>query len=202
MRFAWAMAAVVFGASLATAEVTSGPQVGDSVGAFTVTKVAGNPDDGFAVGRSGCYRCKTGSKPVVMVFARSADEKLAKLLKKIDEVAEQIFLHEVLRAQSFWRGRGIAIDLVILNEEAGGYEQPLRERLEGLIQTHSTYTGKDQPGGIFLRSADHIPEEDLTLLRAVASAVMVAARVRTVPPSSGWIRSATVQLLREQLAHP
>jgi len=65
---------------------------------------------------------------------------------------------------------------VILNEEAGGYEQPLRERLEGLIQAHSTYTGKDQPGGIFLRSVDQIPEEDLTLLMAAASVVLVAAR--------------------------
>jgi hypothetical protein len=82
----------------ASAEVTSGPQVGDSVGAFTVTKVAGNPDDGFAVGRSGCYRCKTGSKPVVMVFARSADEKLAKLLKKIEEEVEE---HQDEKLMSF-----------------------------------------------------------------------------------------------------
>ena len=52
----------------------------------------------------------------------------------------------------------------------------MRERLEGLIQTHSTYTGKDQPGGIFLRSTDQISEEDLTLLMAAASVVMVAAR--------------------------
>jgi hypothetical protein len=84
-----AMMAVVMLAATASAEVTSGPQVGDSVGAFTVTKVAGNPDDGFAVGRSGCYRCKTGSKPVVMVFARSADEKLAKFLLKLEEEIEE-----------------------------------------------------------------------------------------------------------------
>jgi len=82
----------------ASAEVTSGPQVGDSVGAFTVTKVAGNPDDGFAVGRSGCYRCKTGSKPVVMVFARTGDEKLAKLLKKIEEEVEE---HQDEKLMSF-----------------------------------------------------------------------------------------------------
>ncbi len=91
MRAACVMAvALVFGmAVVASAEMTSGPQVGDSVGAFTVTKVAGNPDDGFPVGRAGCYRCKTGSKPVVMVFARTGDEKLAKLLKKIEEEVEE-----------------------------------------------------------------------------------------------------------------
>ena len=54
-----------------------------------MTKVTGNPDDGVADGRSLCYRCKTGMKPVVMIFARSADEKLAKLLKKLDEEIEE-----------------------------------------------------------------------------------------------------------------
>ena len=99
-RFCAMMTGVILvaAATTASAEITSGPQVGDSVGAFTVTKVAGNPDDGFAVGRSGCYRCKTGSKPVVMVFARSADEKLAKLLKKIDEEVEE---HQSEKLTSF-----------------------------------------------------------------------------------------------------
>ena len=91
MRKAFLMAvALVLGVAVtAQAEVTSGPQVGDSVGAFTVTKVAGNPDDGVEAGKSLCYRCKMGARPVVMVFARSADEKLAKLLKKIEEEVEE-----------------------------------------------------------------------------------------------------------------
>ena len=92
------MAILFLATATASAEVTSGPQVGDSVGAFTVLKVAGNPDDGFPVGKSGCYRCKTGSKPVVMVFARSADEKLAKLLKKIEEEVEE---HQDEKLMSF-----------------------------------------------------------------------------------------------------
>ncbi|MEI8228332.1 MAG: hypothetical protein WCH77_08725 [Planctomycetota bacterium] len=96
--FMMAMACVAAMAASASAEITSGPQVGDSVGAFTVTKVAGNPDDGFPVGRAGCYRCKTGSKPVVMVFARTGDDKLAKLLKKIEEEVEE---HQAEKLMSF-----------------------------------------------------------------------------------------------------
>ncbi len=83
---------------VARAEVTSGPQVGDRVGAFTVTKIAGNPGDGVEDGKHLCYRCKTGGKPVVMVFARSADEKLAKLLK---EVEEEVAEHEDEKMMSF-----------------------------------------------------------------------------------------------------
>ena len=93
-----ALVVVLATATTAFAEVTSGPQVGDSVGAFTVTKVTGNPDDGITDGQHLCYRCKTGSKPVVMVFARSADEKLAKLLKKIEEEVEE---HQEEKLMSF-----------------------------------------------------------------------------------------------------
>ncbi|MFM7250759.1 MAG: hypothetical protein ACKO5R_12730 [Planctomycetaceae bacterium] len=91
MRKAFLMAvALVLGVAVAApAEVTSGPQVGDQVGAFTVTKVAGNPDDGVEAGKSLCDRCKMGARPVVMVFARTADAKLAKLLKKIEEEVEE-----------------------------------------------------------------------------------------------------------------
>ena len=80
------------------ADVKSGPQPGDSVGAFTVTKVTGNADDGVADGKSLCYRCKMGARPVVMVFARSGDESLAKLMKKIDEEVEE---HQAEKLTSF-----------------------------------------------------------------------------------------------------
>ena len=100
MRSACFMAVAILctAAAVATAEVTSGPQVGDSIGAFTVTKVAGNPDDGVADGKSLCYRCKMGARPVVMVFARTADEKLAKLVKQIEEEVEE---HQAEKLTSF-----------------------------------------------------------------------------------------------------
>jgi hypothetical protein len=85
-----AVAAVAIGMAIpARAEVTSGPQVGERVGAFEVTKVTGNPDDSVKDGQHLCYRCRTGHKPVVMIFARSADEQLAKLLKKIEHEVEE-----------------------------------------------------------------------------------------------------------------
>ncbi len=67
-------------------DLKSGPQVGEEVGAFEVVKAAGNPHDGVKVGEELCYRCKLGSRPVVMVFARTPDEKLAKLIKELDKV--------------------------------------------------------------------------------------------------------------------
>ena len=83
---------------------------------------------------------------------------------------------EALMAHTFWRQRGFWCDLVILNEEAGAYQQPLQDYLKVLVQNHARYTGLDQPGGIFLRPIEHIPSEDLTLLLSVARVVLVAAR--------------------------
>lgn len=94
----------------------------------------------------------------------------------ISEARDISLVRQMLQAHSYWRMHGLVADIVILNEEASGYEQPLRERLERLIRTHSMHTEIDQPGGIYLRNADLIPKEDMTLLKAAASVVIVAAR--------------------------
>ena len=85
-------------------------------------------------------------------------------------------VREVLLAHTYWRARGLKVDLVILNEEAGSYAQPLQGRLAKLVQAHSLGTGLDRPGGIYLRSADQLAPEDTTLLLTSARAVLVAAR--------------------------
>lgn len=65
-------------------EVKSGLQVGKSIGPFYVTKTAGAKEDGVKVGANLCYRCKNGSRPQVMVFTRSAGEKVAELVQNLD----------------------------------------------------------------------------------------------------------------------
>jgi len=107
-------------------------------------------------------------------YGISGDMPIA--LVTIGEARDIALVRQMLEAHAYWRRHGLVADLVILNEEPGGYEQPLKERLEGLIRTHSMHTGIDKPGGVYLRSADLIPEEDQTLLKAAASLVLVSAR--------------------------
>lgn len=72
--------------TLLTAEETkSGLQSGDYVGAFYVTKLCGADEDGVKTGQNLCYRCKNGGRPQVMIFTRSSDEKVAKLLQELDK---------------------------------------------------------------------------------------------------------------------
>ncbi len=84
LGLALAIALVGMG-TLRAAELTSGLQPGDLVGAFNVEKCGGALNDGREVGSNFCYRCMLGRKPTVMVFARKADKDLAKLAKELDQ---------------------------------------------------------------------------------------------------------------------
>lgn len=57
---------------------------GDPVGVFYVTKVAGAEDDGVSPGEQLCYRCRYGSRPLVMVFARKTGQRLTDLVNRLD----------------------------------------------------------------------------------------------------------------------
>ena len=73
--------AVVSSANAAEkASVKSGLKDGAFVGAFNVKDVTGP-----SKGKSLCYRCKFGGRPVVSIFTRSIDDKVASLIKNIDK---------------------------------------------------------------------------------------------------------------------
>lgn len=55
-------------------------QLGEQPGAFQVEDVTGP-----AAGESLCYRCKYGSRPTVVIFAREVNESVAKLVQQIDQ---------------------------------------------------------------------------------------------------------------------
>ena len=64
--------------------VKSGLQPGKQIGPFYVVKCAGAEEDGVKVGKELCYRCKYGGRPQVMVFTRSSDKNVAKLVTALD----------------------------------------------------------------------------------------------------------------------
>ena len=115
-------------------------------------------------------------------YAISGDLPIA--LVTISEVRDLSLVRQLLQAHTFWGMHGLETDLVILNEEAGSYERPLQERLEQLIMTHTLSLKADRAGRVFLKGAAQIPEEDLRLLKAAASVVLVAAR-GTLPQQLG-----------------
>lgn len=73
----------------AAKQLKSGPQEGDKIGAFYVTKLCGAESDNVDEGQNLCYRCKNGRRPQVMVFTRSAGPKVAQLVKQLDKAVEE-----------------------------------------------------------------------------------------------------------------
>jgi cyclic beta-1,2-glucan synthetase len=107
--------------------------------------------------RAPMERVRTNHKGQSGLWPYSISGDLPIALVTIGDAQDIGLIRQLLQAQAYWRHHGFYADLVILNEEASAYEQPLQERLERLIQAFSIYTGADQPGAVFLRSADQIP---------------------------------------------
>ena len=85
-------------------------------------------------------------------------------------------VRELLHSHEYLRLKGLAIDLVILNERAPSYIQSLQEELQRQIRMSGSQALLDKPGGVFIRRADIIPEEDVILLKTVARVTLSAAK--------------------------
>ena len=99
----------------------------------------------------------SGDLPIVLLQVQSAESI---------ELVRQL-----VRAHAYWRLKGLRVDLVIWNEERGGYRHVLQDQIMGLIAGGIASDVIDRPGGIFVRAAEQIAAEDRVLLQAVARAI-------------------------------
>ena len=110
-------------------------------------------------GQSGLWGYSiSGDLPIVLV--RIEDSKNIELVKQL------------VQAHAYWRLKGLFVDLVIWNEDHGGYRQLLHSQIQGLVAPGITVDAKDQLGGIYVRSGDQISNEDRILFQTVAHIVI------------------------------
>jgi hypothetical protein len=72
---------VAFAGFVIAAELESGLKVGEAPGAYQVKDITGP-----SAGKSLCYRCQYGARPVVNVFTRTVNDQLAKTIKELDGI--------------------------------------------------------------------------------------------------------------------
>ncbi|MCW3097314.1 MAG: ndvB, partial [Chthonomonadaceae bacterium] len=94
----------------------------------------------------------------------------------IGDAQDTDLVRQILMAHTYWQQHGLKVDLVILNEEASTYDQPLQNQLKRMVEAYSQLTGTDRAGGVFLRPAAQIPPDDRALLLTTARVVLIAAR--------------------------
>jgi cyclic beta-1,2-glucan synthetase len=103
-------------------------------------------------------------------YAISGD--LPIVLVRIADAANIDLVRQLVQAHAYWRLKGLAVDLVIWNEDHAGYRQLLQEQIMGLIAAGNDAQLIERPGGIFLRRAEQISDEDRVLFQSVARAVL------------------------------
>ena len=110
-------------------------------------------------GQSGLWGYSiSGDLPIVLLQIENPDN--------IDLVKQ------LVQAHAYWRLKGLIVDLVIWNEDHGGYRQLLQNQLMGLISAGVETDISEKPGGIFVRVADQISSEDRILFQTVARVIL------------------------------
>lgn len=114
---------------------------------------------GSTLGQPGLWRHGiSGDLPILLV--RVTDENALPLVQR------------VLKAQEFWRLKGLSADVVILNDHPVGYRDEVHKQLEMLLESGSWAAWKDRPGGVFLLRGDGLDGSSRLLLEAAARAVL------------------------------
>jgi cellobiose phosphorylase len=108
-------------------------------------------------------------QPGLWSFAVSGD--LPIILIRIGSLDRIDLVKQVLQAHSYWRMKGLTADLVIVNEDFSGYRAVLQDQIMGLINAGPEAQVLDKPGGVFVRRAEELSEEDRVLFQTVARIV-------------------------------
>jgi cyclic beta-1,2-glucan synthetase len=99
------------------------------------------------------------------------------VLVRIDEPEDRGIVRQLLRAHEYWRMKGLAADLVILNEKAHSYVADLQTSLELLVRTSQPaprQEGAGEQGKVFILRRDLLSEEARNALQAAARAVLLS----------------------------
>lgn len=91
------------------------------------------------------------------------------VLAQVGDGAHLGLARQLLRAQAWWRQHGLAVDLVLWHPES------LRRQVARAMAAHAGQVD-DGPGGCFAFPIEQIPEEDRTLMQALACVVLEDGR--------------------------
>ncbi len=104
----------------------------------------------------------SGDAPILLV--RSANPDDAELLP------------DLVRAHSFWRHRGIGVDLVVLSQVASGYQDVARDGFHRILNELGASEWLGRHEGVHFLSSDQLPDDERRLLEVAARAILDADR--------------------------
>jgi cyclic beta-1,2-glucan synthetase len=115
-------------------------------------------------------RNNTLAQPGLWAFGISGDYPI--VLVRVKRPADLELLGEVILAHTYWRKRGLMIDLVIFSQRETSYEQDFKNRIFRLLERTASEDWLNDRGGIFILQEDQMNEAERILLMTVARAVL------------------------------
>ena len=106
------------------------------------------------------------SQPALWPFSISGDYPI--LLLRLRSENGLSLLSEILQAHTYWRRRGLKIDLVILNSQETSYEQGFSGQIRRQITNTGSENWLNKRGGIFILREDQLGKDERTLLETAA----------------------------------
>ncbi len=98
------------------------------------------------------------------------------LLVRVVEEDDLPLVRQVLQAQEYWRLKGLAADVVLVNENPLGYLDAMQVQLETLLDDGPWRSWRHRPGGAYLLRGERLSEAERVLLASAASAVLSGDR--------------------------
>ena len=99
------------------------------------------------------------------------------VLARIDQIRDREIVRQLLRAHEYWGWKGVAVDLVVLNEHEFSYTDELQDWLERVVRvsrSQVSHQSHESHGGVYIMRGDQLPEEDRDLIRSAARAVLLS----------------------------
>jgi cellobiose phosphorylase len=95
------------------------------------------------------------------------------MLVRIRDSSRIELVRQAVQAHAYWRIKGLAVDLVIWNEDDSVYRQNSQDAIMDLVAASPEAALVDKPGGIFVRRGEQMSEEDRAMLQTVARVVLL-----------------------------
>jgi cellobiose phosphorylase len=131
------------------------------------------------------------------------------ILIRLDDPLESELVQTLLKAFQYWNYKGLNIDLVILNEFKGDYQESLQKSLSRLIESHTPSSQSTRVGKVYLLSGRTMPESDFILLETIArfslqgdQGNLVTQLLRSTPEVTTCPAPRSVQIPSGVTPHP
>ncbi len=94
------------------------------------------------------------------------------LVLRLHGLAGLPHLRQLLQAHVYWQSKAFRADLVVLLENAGGYQDELFDEAVGCVRAAGLAERTDRPDGVFIRKGWQMGDADRTLLLAAARVIL------------------------------